>query len=121
MHLTEVPSHVRTNEGEELKGAPYFSHNKQYSYGLVIPHRINSFLNKTAIKGFAGGNNATAIIKNGSQFKKGTEFTSQWGFVGIVTKITERRKARGNWDQNPFDKNPDFVAFEYEPAPPKEA
>ncbi len=114
MEIKHLPRHARYTDGTELTGGvPDYSLNSKYSYGLHLPHFLNYFSNDTVVEDLPEGNNCRAIIASTTELKTGDEITNECGLKAIVVKVTERRKAKGDWSKNPFDTNPDFVAFSY--------
>ena|ERR1051326_3964303 len=99
-HLIKInPTHCRHADGSALLGeVPAVNDRLTYRYGLEIPHMLNYH---------SGVLNA--IICSGTLIRPGDIVRDEFQWRATVTEVEERRKARGDWSNNPFDEEPDFV------------
>lgn len=72
------------------------------SFGLEMPHFIQ----------IKQGIAALILPSDMSMCLDDILITEQGGPL-MVTEITERRKARGDWSKNPFDVYPDWAMIRY--------
>jgi hypothetical protein len=58
----------------------------------------------------------TAIIESNRSIESGDEIgwmqNDEFKKTGTVKSIIERRKAKGDWSKNTYDKAPDFINFD---------
>lgn len=52
-----------------------------------------------------------AIIPNDMAIQEGDTFFKGSGIALGITKIVERRPAKGDWSKQPIHKKPDFIRF----------
>jgi hypothetical protein len=98
-HLVKMsPNHCRLATGEQLLEVPTVEQRTPLHFGTEIPHFL-----------IRKGEAATMIVPSSTSLATGDVLVNEYGGEVMVTEIVERRKARGNWSQNPFDSSPDFV------------
>lgn len=103
MIIKQLPQHVRYADNSAITEIPEFNAQAAFSYGTEIPHRLNVLPN----------NKMSAILKHTDELKEGDEIQDEYGWKAVVSEILERRPARGDWSNNPFDIKPDFILFTY--------
>lgn len=92
------PSIVTLKDGSPLLHVPDYLEKLQLRHGLEIPHFLT----------FASGE-VTAIVPTDLELGAGQQLQTEYGMSFMVTEILERRKARGDWRNNPYDTAPDWV------------
>lgn len=98
-HLVKTcPDSVRLATGQRLKYCPLASEKLDLHFGLELPHFL-----------MASSQEVTLIFPADLVLELGDVLETEYGHQKIVTKILERRKARGDWSANPFDTAPDFI------------
>lgn len=96
------PPHVRMATGEAIAGEALLRPAEAYHFGTELPH----FLKKQ--KGIAH-----LIVPDTYSLRVDDRIENEYTNEILVTEVVERRKARGDWSQNPFDEAPDFVVIRY--------
>lgn len=102
-HLVPIcPSHVRFANGTPLAGEINIRPESAYHFGTTIPHWLME-------KGDIG----TLIVPSRLEVTDCDILRNEYGREVMVTEVLERRKARGDWSKNPYDKNPDVVKVRF--------
>jgi hypothetical protein len=73
-----------------------------YRFGLTIPHWIT----RTRDTG-------TLIVPSDMVLTDCDVLVNEYNTEVMVTEILERRKARGDWRENPYDTAPDYVKVRF--------
>jgi hypothetical protein len=83
---------------EPLQRVPFASDVLEYHQGTVLPHYLKR-----------KGELAELIVPHDLAVGSGDTLEDEWGGEVMVIEILERRRARGDWSDNPFDREPDWV------------
>lgn len=103
-HLVPTcPPHVRFASGEQIAGEINIRPESAYHFGTTIPHWLKISPDGTGI----------LIMPSDRKLTDTDMLVNEFGGEVMVTEVLERRKARGDWSLNPYDKHPDYVKIKF--------